>query len=117
MGWLLQENTSQAWKCASGQNQKAASRVGSLFPGGEVLGPSPEGWRLICLSLEEAATRCHVQRPLGGQLSQAGAPSMVSGLFLSITKILPVNFPVLHISGDSLFYYHVFKLQYETKEN
>lgn len=42
---------------------------------------------------------------------------MVSGLFLSITKILPINFPILHISGDSLFYYHVFKLQYETKEN
>ena len=63
MGWLLQENTSQSWKCASGQNQKAASRVGSLFPEGEVLGPSPEGWRLICLFLEEAATHCHVQLP------------------------------------------------------
>lgn len=91
-----------------------------------MLGPSPEGWRLICLSLEEAATHCHVQRPLRDQLSQAGAPSMVSGLLsitkilpilLSITKILPINFPILHISGDSLFYYHVFKLQYETKEN
>ena len=31
-----------------------------------MLGPSPEGWRLICLSLEEAATCCREQPPPQG---------------------------------------------------
>ena len=82
---------------------------GSPFPGCEVQRLSCEGWKMGM----DVAGRGHCPLPCAdlpaGQLSQSRARSTVSRARSVHHQDSSVNLSVLHISGDSLFYYFFLK--------